>query len=351
MRKLALIGIFIVVTVVGGAVLIGTVMWTRITDLYKGYETAEQFVEIPPGASTADIRRRLVEGGVVRDELTVRAALLWSRQAQRLKAGEYRFERPVSAVDVIDKIARGDVFTRRLTFPEGLTIQEMAQLYASGGFGVAEDFVRAAGNGSLVKDLDAAAVDLEGYLFPDTYTLARTTSASQLISVMVERFRASVPGVAGKAQDQGFSVRQIVTLASLVEKETGKAHERPIVAAVYRNRLRLRMGMQADPTVVYALQKAGRYDGNIRRGDLSFDSPYNTYKYSGLPPGPIAAPGKAALEAALSPADVPYLYFVSRNDGSHVFAETLAQHNANVYEHQVLFFQKQRRDQRREGSR
>ncbi len=143
--------------------------------------------------------------------------------------------------------------------------------------------------------------DLEGYLFPDTYTLARTTSASQLISAMVERFRASVPGVAGKAQDQGFSVRQIVTLASLVEKETGKAQERPIVAAVYRNRLRLGMGMQADPTVVYALQKAGRYDGNIRRGDLSFDSPYNTYKYSGLPPGPIAAPGKAALEAALRP--------------------------------------------------
>ena len=128
-----------------------------------------------------------------------------------------------------------------------------------------------------------------------------------------------------------------MTLASLVEKETGKAEERPLVAAVYRNRLDKNMAMQADPTVVYALVQAGTYDGNIRKRDLSFDSPYNTYKYAGLPPGPIASPGRAALEAALAPADVDYLYFVSRNDGSHAFAETLAKHNANVQEYQVLY--------------
>ena len=348
MRKLALIGIFLVVIPVGAAVLVGTVMWTRITERYKGYETAEQFVEIPSGASAAEIRRRLVDAGVVRDDLTARAALFWSRQAQRLKAGEYRFDRPVSASDVIAKIARGDVYTRRLTFPEGLTIREMSELFAARGFGAAADFVLAARNASLVADLDPGASDLEGYLFPDTYTLARTTSASQLVAAMVERFRSSVPDMRRRAEERGSSVRQIVTLASLVEKETGKAEERPLVAAVYRNRIRLRMGMQADPTVVYALQKAGRYDGNIRRADLDFDSPYNTYKYPGLPPGPIAAPGRAAIEASLAPADVPYLYFVSRNDGSHVFAETLTQHNANVYEHQVLYFRKQRRDQSRD---
>jgi len=134
----------------------------------------------------------------------------------------------------------------------------------------------------------------------------------------------------------------VVTLASLIEKETGKAEERPIVSAVYRNRLKIGMGMQADPTVIYALARVGRYKGNIRRVDLDFDSPYNTYRYRGLPPGPIAAPGRAALDAALAPADVRYLYFVSRNDGSHVFAETLAEHNRNVQEFQVLYFQKQR---------
>ena len=139
-----------------------------------------------------------------------------------------------------------------------------------------------------------------------------------------------------------MTTRQVVTLASLIEKETAKADERPLVAAVYRNRMTRGMGMQADPTVVYALMKAGKYDGNIRRDDLSFDSPYNTYRYPGLPPGPIAAPGRASLEAALTPADVPYLYFVSRNDGSHVFATTLKEHNANVYQFQVLYFRAQR---------
>ena len=145
-----------------------------------------------------------------------------------------------------------------------------------------------------------------------------------------------------RAEAQQLTTRQVVTLASLIEKETARADERPLVAAVYRNRIKQGMGMQADPTVVYALMKAGKYDGNIRREDLNFDSPYNTYRYPGLPPGPIAAPGRASLEAALSPADVPYLYFVSRNDGSHVFATTLKEHNANVYQYQVLYFRAQR---------
>jgi UPF0755 protein len=347
MRKLAIVAILAIVTVVGAAVFFGTVMWTRITELYKGYDSAEQFVEVPSGASAAEVRRRLVEKGVVRDDLTARAAIYWTGTAQQLRAGEYQFSRPMKAVDVFARIAKGDVFTRRLTFREGLTIVEMAQEYEAAGFGQAQDFIEAAGNASLVQDLDPDADDLEGYLFPETYTLSRVTTASQLIAAMVQGFRRSAPELRERAQSQGFTVRQIVALASLIEKETGKAEERPLVSAVYRNRIRLNMGMQADPTVVYALQKAGKYDGNIRRADLSFDSPYNTYRYPGLPPGPIAAPGQASIDAALAPADVKYLYFVSRNDGSHVFAETLAAHNANVYQHQVLYFRKQRETQRR----
>jgi UPF0755 protein len=249
----------------------------------------------------------------------------------------------MSAVDVVEKIARGDVYGRRITFPEGLTIREMAALYEMREFGPAQAFADAARDASLIRDLDPEAPDLEGYLFPETYARPRGTPAAQLIAMMVARFRAIYTDeLQQRARDQRLTTRQVMALASLVEKETGKAEERPLVAAVYRNRLRIGMGMQADPTVVYALQKAGRYNGNIRRDDLAIDSPYNTYKYSGLPPGPIASPGKASIEAALAPADVDYLYFVSRNDGSHVFASTLAEHNANVQEYQVLYFRRQR---------
>ena len=308
---------------------------------YQGFTGAEQLVEIPPGTGTAAIGRRLVEAGIVRDEMTLRLALWWSGQSRGLQAGEYRFDRAVSPREVVARLARGDVYARRLTFPEGLTIAEMAHIYEMRGFGKAPEFVAAAGNGPLIRDLDPLATDLEGYLFPDTYPIPRGFPASQLIRSMVDRFRAVYTSdLQASAADQGFTTRQVVALASLVEKETGKADERPVVAAVYRNRLRIGMGLQADPTVVYALRREGRYTGNIRRQDLQMDSPYNTYRHAGLPPGPIASPGKASLEAALMPATVPYLYFVSRNDGSHVFAETLDQHNRNVREFQILYFQR-----------
>ena len=339
---LKLFAVALVLLVISAAVG-GWMLWSRVHEPYKGYDAAEQFIEIPAGAGAADIRRRLLEAGLVRDELTLRAALRLTGSSRGLKAGEYRFDGPMSAVDVVDRIARGDVHARRITFREGLTIAEMADLYQAREFGTAEDFLAAAGNASLVKELDPAATDLEGYLFPETYALPRGTPATRLIAMMVDRFKATYTEMLQEqAKEQGLTTRQVVTLASLVEKETGKAEERPIVAAVYRNRMRIGMGMQADPTVVYALQKAGRYNGNIRREDLAFDSPYNTYRYPGLPPGPIASPGKASIEAALNPADVDYLYFVSRNDGSHVFARTLEEHNANVREFQVLFFRRQR---------
>ena len=339
MRKLLIALAVIIVLLAAAGALVANELRRRVQEPYKGYAAEEQFVEIPQGASSPEIRRRLLEAGVVSDDLALRAALWWSGRSRSLQAGEYRFDQPMSALAVVDKVASGAVYTQRLTFPEGLTIAEMAKVYESRGFGAAREFIKAAGDASLVKDLDPKAGDLEGYLFPETYPLPRRADASQVVAMMVDRFRSSYDEtLRARAEAQRMSTRQVVTLASLIEKETARSEERPLVAAVYRNRMTRGMGMQADPTVVYALMKAGKYDGNIRREDLSFDSPYNTYRYPGLPPGPIAAPGRASLEAALSPADVPYLYFVSRNDGSHVFAETLKEHNANVYKYQVLYF-------------
>jgi UPF0755 protein len=249
----------------------------------------------------------------------------------------------MSALEVVGKIARGEVDLASVTFREGLTIAEMAEVFETAGFGSASSFVEASADASLVRSLDAAAPDLEGYLFPDTYAVPRRTDARTLVRMMVDRFQdVLTPGLVASAAKRGLSARQLVTLASLVEKETARADERPAVAAVYHNRLKLGMGLQCDPTVIYALQRAGKFDGNLRRDDLSFDSPYNTYRYAGLPPGPIAAPGKASLEAAANPAEVDYLYFVRRNDGSHEFARTLSEHNRNVQKFQIQYFRELR---------
>lgn len=308
---------------------------------YKGYADAEQFVEIPPGSSQAAMGRRLAEAGVVRNEMVFRAAV-WMRGAgRRLQAGEYRFDREMSPADVVDKIRRGDVFLRSITFREGLTIRQMAELYETRGLGPGSEFTKAARNGARAAAFDPQARDLEGYLFPDTYTMPRRATAEQLVERMVAGFeKVLTADLRAQASARGLSVRDLVTLASLVEKETGKADERPVVSAVYHNRLKIRMALYCDPTVIYALERVGRYTGNLTREDLQFDSPYNTYRYAGLPPGPIAAPGRASLEAAANPADVSYLYFVSRNDGSHVFAHTLDEHNRNVYEFQKKPFMK-----------
>lgn len=331
---------------VGGYTILG-----RVDQPFRGYNTGDQVVSVPAGASSTSIGERLVSSGVVRDSVTYRLALWRTRAARRLKAGDYRFDRPMSAREVVEKIARGEVDQIVVTFREGLTIPEMAAVFEARGLGSVADFVRAASDPSPIQEIDPQAPDLEGYLFPDTYALPRGTNAGQLVRMMVDRFsQVLTPELRGAAERQGSSVRQLVTLASLVEKETARGDERSTIAAVYRNRLAIRMGLQCDPTVIYALQKAGRFDGNLRRDDLAFDSPYNTYRYPGLPPGPIAAPGKASLEAAARPADVDYLYFVSRNDGSHAFARTLAEHNRNVQTFQVRYFRERRVEERNGGA-
>ena len=336
-RVLIALIVLVLLALAAGAYLI----IARSSEPYKGYTGDEQFVEVPAGASPNTIGRRLAAAGVVRDLATFRYALARSGQARRLQAGEYRFDRPLRASEVIDMLARGDVYLRPITFREGLTIKQMAAAYEQSGLGKAAEFIKAASNVSLINDVDPDARDLEGYLFPETYSMSRRATSAELVERMVTAFRSTLTAdVKARAVARGLSIRELVTLASIIEKETGKSEERPMVAAVYSNRLRLGMGLQCDPTVIYALDRAGRYSGNLTREDLRFDSPYNTYRYAGLPPGPIAAPGRASIEAAVAPADVPYIYFVSRNDGSHAFASTLDEHNRNVFEYQIKPFRR-----------
>ena len=317
--------------------------FTVLDTPYKRFDV-EQFVDITPGLGTKAIGRLLVDAGVVPDVTTWRLAVWRSGRSTSLKAGEYRFAGPATPMEIVARLARGDVYLRSVTFPEGLTIRQMASIYEQAGLGAANDFVAAAGDERLVSAFDAAARNLEGYLFPDTYSLPRRASARDLVERMVRRFNSVMTDdLRARAGARGLDLRQAVTLASLVEKETASPAERPIVAAVYLNRLRQGIGLQCDPTVIYALELRGRFNGNLTRADLSLDSPYNTYRYRGLPPGPIAAPGRSSLDAVANPAAVDYLYFVSRNDGTHAFASTLAEHNRNVRKYQVEFFRRSKK--------
>src|SRR5262245_45784580 len=252
-----LLVLIVVAALAGGAIAYRA--YERVHEAYRGYTDAEQYVTVPSGTWSREIGRRLVAAGVVRDEIDFRVALWVSGTARRLKAGEYRFDRPMSALDVLDRVAKGDVALVAVTFPEGLMIPEMAKIFEANGFGSAGSFVAASRNAELVKSLDPAASDLEGYLFPDTYRVPRHTDASRLIRAMTDRFHQVLsPAIVSAASARGLSVRQLVTLASIVEKETARPEERATVAAVYANRLKIGMSLQCDPTVIYALQQVGR---------------------------------------------------------------------------------------------
>ncbi len=330
------LGLLLLVLVVIAA---GAAWWmkVRLDSPYRAFTDAEVFVDVPPGSGVSGIGDRLAAAGVVPDALTFRLAAQVAGVERHLQAGEYRFAQPASPREVAERIARGDIYKHPITFPEGLTIEEMAVIFGKSGLGTAEEFTKAAHDTSLIGDLDPDARSLEGYLFPSTYTLPRKAGASGTVQAMIAEFDKSFDAeMRNDAEAAHLTPRDVVTLASIIEKETARPEERAIVSAVYQNRLRKGMLLQCDPTVVYALMLAGTWNGNIRRVDLQIDSPYNTYRYAGLPPGPIASPGRPSLEAAIHPADVPYLYFVSRNDGTHVFATTLEEHNRNVLKYQII---------------
>jgi len=339
MRRLRGLVLFVAIFAAGA----GWWEYSRLTTPYRGFAGDEVFVELPPLSGVAEIARRLAAAGVVPDPYVFRLAVYRAGVGRRLEAGEYRFAAPATPGEVAARLARGDVFTRTVTFREGLSIREMAPIFEKSGLGSADAFIQAASDGTRIAALDPGAPTLEGYLFPDTYPMPRRAGASGTVDAMLARFThvfdADLRAAAAAA---GLSVRQAVTLASLIELESAQADERPMISGVFHRRLKIGMPLQCDPTIIYALALAGRWDGNIRKPDLQIDSPYNTYKHAGLPPGPIASPGRQSLQAAVRPADVPYLYFVSKQDGTHAFAATLAEHNRNVQLYQIKRSRQQR---------
>lgn len=311
-----------------------------------------KFVLLRPGSSARHIAAELQSAGVIHSSYAFLLAQLIGGGS--LKAGEYEFAAPATVFAVRSRLVHGDVYFHSVVIPEGYTLYDIAAAIGESGLASRQEFVVAAYSDlSLIRDIAPEAPSLEGYLFPDTYRFTRTQNVHDLLAVMVRRFRkaatdaglesncsqaTAATAALSRAHSPGVSasspvpctLHRVVTLASVIEKETAVAEERPIVASVYYNRLRAGMPLQADPSVIYAALVNGQYQGAIHRSDLQSDSPYNTYRHPGLPPGPIASPGSASLVAALHPATTDFLYFVSDSQGSHRFARTLEEHEQNV---------------------
>ncbi|MEM9557003.1 MAG: endolytic transglycosylase MltG [Acidobacteriota bacterium] len=314
--------------------------WQQLHEPYAGWAGGAVTLTVEPGTAAHTILHRLESEGVLADAELTRLFLIHRLGDPPLHAGDYRFDRPQTVPEVLDVLIRGDVVTYPVTIVEGLTALETAQAIAAAGFSDVGSLLAEMNDPARIAALDPQAEDLEGYLYPDTYTFARGTEAPDIVDKLVDTFRKrwtrevepllvdGEPPIEG-VRDLG-PLRAVVILASIIEKESQLDEERAVVASVYTNRLRIGMGLYADPTVIFALKRMGTWDGNLQRDDLRLDDPYNTYVVAGLPPGPICSPSVASLIAAVSPADTEYLYFVSRNDGSHVFARTLREHNRNV---------------------
>lgn len=318
MRTL-LILILIIILAAGG-----WFSWAALMPVNPG-ET--KFALLHQGWSARHIAQTLQREGVIRSATGFLLAH-YAMGKGNLKAGEYKFDSPATALQVRDRILRGDVFARNVVVPEGYNFYDIAAVVEQAGLGSASDFIAVANQDvALVHDIDAQAQTLEGYLFPDTYQFTRIDTPHDIAAAMVHRFRQTAQKIHLLGRPD---IHRIVTMASIVEKETAVPEERPMVASVYYNRLERNMLLGADPTVIYAALLSGRYRGTIYQSDLQFDSPYNTYKFPGLPPGPIANPGAGSLEAAMHPAASEFLYFVSDNNGHHRFSRTAAEHDQNV---------------------
>ncbi len=331
----------------------GWFVWALLTPVEPPGKT---FVMLRPGYSTHRIASELKSAGVIRSE---EAFILWHyfHRHRTLKAGEYLFEKPANIIDLQKRLRRGDVYFHTVVVPEGFTMFDIARAIEAAGLGPAEDFLKVAqSDTALIADLAPSAPSLEGYLFPDTYQFSRMQTMQEMAAAMVRQFRqvahqiGLIQGPEGGAIASpdsphieveihaGFrdpnaapnDLERTVIMASIIEKETAVAEERPLVASVYYNRLEKKIALDADPSIIYAELLAGTYAGALHHDDMRFDSPYNTYKQTGLPPGPIGNPGKSALEAAMHPAQSDYYFFVADAQGHHRFARTMEEHNKNV---------------------
>jgi UPF0755 protein len=335
MRRLLIIGLLAV------ALLGGWAAWA-LYQPYQGFPADGVFVDVPQGAPRRAIARLLADQGVIRNRWLFEALTRW-RSDRTLQAGEYLFDAPASAFEVFDKLASGRIFVRELVVPEGYSMFEIAGLVAREGLTTREDFLAAARNPALVHGFAPNAPSLEGFLFPATYQLPRRVSGEEIAALMVRRFQQEWEAVSAQAGNPaGLSLHQAVTLASLVESETGRPDERPLVAGVFLNRIRKRYPLQCDPTVAYALELAGRFTGRLSSRDLRFESRYNTYRHIGLPPGAIANPGAMSLRAALDPSPTELFYFVADAEGGHTFSRTLAEHNRNVARYRQVLARQRR---------
>ncbi len=307
------------------------------------HTATEKIITIPLKSSTNAILAKLHQEGIIGSPTAVSLWLKTFGRGKVLKTGDYQFDSPIAPLQVIDKLVRADVATRKITIPEGYNQWEIAEKLAAPLLGMKEpapaskeELLPLFKNTKLISDLDAKATDLEGYLFPDTYEYTTSTTRAQLVEAMVKRFRKVYnTELQNKASAMGLTARQAVTMASLVEKEAKVDQDRELISQVYHKRLKLGMNLACDPTVIYGAILAGKYkwNGKIYQSDLDRDTPYNTYKHPGMPPGPIASPGKRALEAALNPAKTDYLFFVVdgvKRDGSHIFTTNGADHERAV---------------------
>jgi UPF0755 protein len=291
-------------------------------------------VNIPRGTPFVHVVSLLDQKGLLRSRLVFRALAFFYKAPQQIKAGEYEFTRGMSSPEILQKLIRGESKSYRIVIPEGFTVRMIAARIASEELVEEKEFLRLARDKEFLASLNIPAGNAEGFLFPDTYLFDRTMDVRTMFRMMSNRFQMRVTGeMVEKARARGLGIREFVTLASIIEKETGRKEEMALVSAVFHNRLRIRMPLQSDPTVIYGIEN---FDGNLTRRHLERQNPYNTYLNRGLPPGPICNPGMDALTAALNPAPVNYFfYFVSRNDGSHQFSRTLDEHNRAVRTYQI----------------
>lgn len=290
-------------------------------------------VEIPKGSGLSSISEKLMHSGVIANDKLFILYVMKEGWQDDLKAGEYKFEKDATMAQVVSKIVQGDVELDRVTIPEGLTVKEIAKLLHQKGVVSESEFIAETQNKELRKKLLGPGVNsFEGYLFPETYSYSRSLNSKELITLMVERFKAVYEPLSDQRRRINLTDTEILTLASIIEKETGAGFERPIISGVFHNRLRIGMKLDSDPTVIYGMGE--NYNGNLRRRDLRQYTEYNTYVIKGLPPGPIANPGKDSILAVLNPADVKYLYFVSKGDGTHYFSNSLREHQNAVNKYQ-----------------
>jgi UPF0755 protein len=291
--------------------------------------------EVKTGETAKDIAQNLKNQGLIRKTWAFILGYKLFYQGQSLKAGEYTIQLPISAKNIIFILTEGKVKLYPVTIPEGLTRRETAQHLQASLSIDSEEFLKVSDDISLISELDPDAKNLEGYLFPETYSFPKSPDAETVRTTMIAQFRKIFDEVwIERARETGMTIREVVTLASLIEKETSRPEERSLISGVFHNRLRIGMKLDCDPTIIYVLKEEGRFKDRLRTKDLKLDTPYNTYLYGGLPPGPIANPGKGSLEAALYPAEVDYLYFVSKNDGSHHFSRSFREHQNAVNKYQ-----------------